>query len=50
MTTCLLLYMHIAGPGLIKRFRPDLQEKFSGLFDDDTILDYIYHCNAQQPR
>ncbi|XP_060572020.1 (Lyso)-N-acylphosphatidylethanolamine lipase-like isoform X2 [Ruditapes philippinarum] len=37
------------GPGLIKRFRPDLQAKFSHLFDDDTILDYIYHCNAQVP-
>ncbi|XP_045193546.2 (Lyso)-N-acylphosphatidylethanolamine lipase-like isoform X2 [Mercenaria mercenaria] len=37
------------GPGLIKRFRPDLQAKFSPLFDDDTILDYIYHCNAQSP-
>lgn len=37
------------GPGLIKRFRPDLQAKFSTLFDDDTMLDYIYHCNAQTP-
>ncbi|KAL4234358.1 Alpha/beta hydrolase domain-containing protein 4 [Mactra antiquata] len=37
------------GPGLIKRFRPDLQAKFSHLFDDDTMLDYIYHCNAQTP-
>lgn len=37
------------GPGLIKRFRGDLREKFSDLFDDDTILNYIYHCNAQRP-
>ena len=44
------VYLVITGPGLIKRFRPDLQEKFSGLFNDDTILEYIYHCNAQQPR
>ncbi|XP_052817503.1 (Lyso)-N-acylphosphatidylethanolamine lipase-like isoform X2 [Mya arenaria] len=37
------------GPGLIRRFRPDLQAKFAHLFDDHTILDYIYHCNAQTP-
>ena len=24
--------------------------KFSEMFDDETILDYIYHCNAQRPR
>ncbi|KAK3086338.1 hypothetical protein FSP39_017047 [Pinctada imbricata] len=37
------------GPGLVKRFRPDLQNKFSHMLDDDTIFDYIYHCNAQTP-
>lgn len=37
------------GPGLVKRFRPDLQKKFSDKEDDDTIFDYIYHCNAQTP-
>ncbi|KAK3584560.1 hypothetical protein CHS0354_030566 [Potamilus streckersoni] len=37
------------GPGLVKKFRPDLKEKFSDLFDDDTIFEYIYHCNAQKP-
>lgn len=37
------------GPGLIKRFRPDLQDKFASLFEDDTVLDYVYHCNAQTP-
>ncbi|XP_052229920.1 (Lyso)-N-acylphosphatidylethanolamine lipase-like isoform X1 [Dreissena polymorpha] len=37
------------GPGLITRFRPDLREKFVSVFDDNTILDYIYHCNAQTP-
>lgn len=47
-----LAIMRVAGPwgpGLFKRFRGDLQDKFSDLFDDDTILDYIYHCNAQEP-
>ncbi|KAL5021835.1 hypothetical protein ScPMuIL_000990 [Solemya velum] len=37
------------GPNLVKRFRPDLHEKFSDRFDDDTIFEYIYHCNAQHP-
>ncbi|XP_028392461.1 protein ABHD4-like isoform X2 [Dendronephthya gigantea] len=37
------------GPSLVRRFRPDLERKFSSLFDDDTILNYIYHCNAQKP-
>ena len=38
------------GPSVMRRFRPDLQVKFSSLFDDDTILNYFYHCNAQKPR
>ncbi|XP_067652239.1 (Lyso)-N-acylphosphatidylethanolamine lipase-like isoform X1 [Haliotis asinina] len=37
------------GPGLVKRFRPDLQTKFADLFADETIFEYIYHCNAQKP-
>ncbi|XP_066288463.1 (Lyso)-N-acylphosphatidylethanolamine lipase-like isoform X3 [Branchiostoma lanceolatum] len=37
------------GPGLVQRFRPDLQAKFSEVFDDDTIFSYLYHCNAQSP-
>ncbi|XP_062572428.1 (Lyso)-N-acylphosphatidylethanolamine lipase-like isoform X1 [Saccostrea cucullata] len=37
------------GPGLVRRFRPDLQDKFADTLDDDTIFDYIYHCNAQSP-
>ncbi|XP_046843579.1 1-acylglycerol-3-phosphate O-acyltransferase ABHD5-like isoform X2 [Xenia sp. Carnegie-2017] len=37
------------GPRLVHRFRPDLEEKFSEQFDDDTILNYVYHCNAQHP-
>ncbi|XP_013859955.1 (Lyso)-N-acylphosphatidylethanolamine lipase isoform X2 [Austrofundulus limnaeus] len=37
------------GPGLVNRFRPDFKSKFEDLFEDDTITQYIYHCNAQNP-
>lgn len=40
------------GPSLVQRFRPDLQRKYSRLLSDesdDTIFNYIYHCNAQKP-
>ncbi|XP_060762343.1 (Lyso)-N-acylphosphatidylethanolamine lipase-like isoform X2 [Neoarius graeffei] len=37
------------GPGLVNRFRPDFRSKFEDLFDDNTITDYLYHCNAQTP-
>ncbi|XP_069044918.1 (Lyso)-N-acylphosphatidylethanolamine lipase [Lepisosteus oculatus] len=37
------------GPVLVHRFRPDFKRKFEDLFDDDTMTDYIYHCNAQSP-
>ncbi|XP_066578973.1 (Lyso)-N-acylphosphatidylethanolamine lipase isoform X2 [Amia ocellicauda] len=37
------------GPGLVHRFRPDFKQKFEGVFDDDTMTEYIYHCNAQSP-
>ncbi|KAG8455483.1 hypothetical protein GDO86_001605 [Hymenochirus boettgeri] len=37
------------GPGLVQRFRPDLKRKFEEFFEDDTIMQYIYHCNAQTP-
>ena len=33
----------------MKYFRPDLRVKFEKLFDDDRILVYLYHCNAQIP-
>ena len=38
------------GPGLVTRFRQDFKIKFEDLFDDDTMTNYIYHCNAQTPR
>ncbi|KAJ3595766.1 hypothetical protein NHX12_005069 [Muraenolepis orangiensis] len=37
------------GPGLVGRFRQDFKRKFEDLFDDDTMTQYIYHCNAQTP-
>ncbi|MFT7800121.1 protein ABHD4-like [Arapaima gigas] len=37
------------GPGLVNRFRPDFKSKFEDLFDDNTMTEYIYHCNAQSP-
>ncbi|KAM3604882.1 uncharacterized protein V6R79_017411 [Siganus canaliculatus] len=37
------------GPGLVNRFRPDFKRKFEDLFEDDTMTEYIYHCNAQTP-
>nr|XP_014339676.1 PREDICTED: abhydrolase domain-containing protein 4-like [Latimeria chalumnae] len=37
------------GPGLVQKFRPDIKRKFEHLFDDETITEYIYHCNAQSP-
>ncbi|XP_003975934.1 (Lyso)-N-acylphosphatidylethanolamine lipase [Takifugu rubripes] len=37
------------GPGLVNRFRPDFKRKFEDMFEDDTMTQYIYHCNAQAP-
>ena len=40
------------GPSIIRKFRTDLVKKFEGLMGPekaDSILDYIYHCNAQHP-
>ncbi|XP_036374833.1 (Lyso)-N-acylphosphatidylethanolamine lipase-like isoform X2 [Megalops cyprinoides] len=38
------------GPSLLNRIRPDFKRKFEDLFEDDTMTEYIYHCNAQTPR
>ena len=38
------------GPALVHKTRPDIKHKFQAFFgpdDADLILDYIYHCNAQ---
>lgn len=42
-----------AGPGMVKKFRPDLGRRFAGEGDEgpdeQAVYDYIYHCNAQSP-
>ncbi|XP_039592865.1 1-acylglycerol-3-phosphate O-acyltransferase ABHD5 [Polypterus senegalus] len=37
------------GPSLVQRLRPDFKRKYSSLFDDNTVTEYIYHCNVQKP-
>ncbi|MXQ98555.1 hypothetical protein E5288_WYG008108 [Bos mutus] len=44
--------LRIAGPfglSLVQRLRPDFKRKYSSMFDDDTVTEYIYHCNVQTP-
>lgn len=47
-----LAAIRVAGPmgkSLVRNFRPDLKLRFSDEDEDETIFDYIYHCNAQTP-
>ncbi|XP_036808967.1 1-acylglycerol-3-phosphate O-acyltransferase ABHD5 [Oncorhynchus mykiss] len=37
------------GPMLIQTIRSDFKQKYSSVFDDNTVSDYIYHLNAQTP-
>ncbi|XP_078073018.1 1-acylglycerol-3-phosphate O-acyltransferase ABHD5 [Mustelus asterias] len=38
------------GPTLVQRLRPDFKQKFSLVCEDEnTVTEYIYHCNAQTP-
>ncbi|XP_077983319.1 (Lyso)-N-acylphosphatidylethanolamine lipase-like [Glandiceps talaboti] len=37
------------GPDLMKKGRRDIREKYSALFDDNTVPNYIFHCNARNP-
>uniref|UniRef100_A0A1A8P8B6 1-acylglycerol-3-phosphate O-acyltransferase ABHD5 n=1 Tax=Nothobranchius rachovii TaxID=451742 RepID=A0A1A8P8B6_9TELE len=37
------------GPALVQTLRPDFKRKFSSLFTDNTVSDYIYHLNVQSP-
>lgn len=39
-----------AGPALVQILRPDFKKKFSSMFSDNTVPDYIYHMNVQSPR
>ncbi|XP_077125100.1 1-acylglycerol-3-phosphate O-acyltransferase ABHD5 isoform X2 [Ranitomeya variabilis] len=44
--------LRLAGPlglSLVQRLRPDFKKKYSSMFEDDTVTEYIYHCNAQPP-
>ncbi|XP_034016372.1 1-acylglycerol-3-phosphate O-acyltransferase ABHD5-like [Thalassophryne amazonica] len=37
------------GPMLVQTIRSDFKQKYSSMFDDHTVSDYIYHLNAQTP-
>ncbi|XP_048883009.1 1-acylglycerol-3-phosphate O-acyltransferase ABHD5 isoform X1 [Brienomyrus brachyistius] len=37
------------GPTLVQTLRPDFKKKFSSMFNDNTVTEYIYHLNAQTP-
>ncbi|XP_056268864.1 1-acylglycerol-3-phosphate O-acyltransferase ABHD5-like [Pseudoliparis swirei] len=37
------------GPMLLQTIRSDFKQKYSSVFDDNTVPDYIYHLNAQTP-
>uniref|UniRef100_F6XKZ6 AB hydrolase-1 domain-containing protein n=2 Tax=Ciona intestinalis TaxID=7719 RepID=F6XKZ6_CIOIN len=39
------------GPGLIKRFRADFKTRYPEVTeqDENTVFEYIYHCNAGSP-
>lgn len=40
----------LSGPMLVQTIRSDFKQKYSSVFDDNTVSDYIYHLNAQTPR
>ncbi|KAM9852592.1 1-acylglycerol-3-phosphate O-acyltransferase ABHD5 [Aulostomus maculatus] len=37
------------GPSLVQTLRPDFKRKFSSMFSDNTVTEYIYHLNVQTP-
>ncbi|XP_035484464.1 1-acylglycerol-3-phosphate O-acyltransferase ABHD5 isoform X2 [Scophthalmus maximus] len=37
------------GPTLVQTLRPDFRRKFSSMFSDNTVSEYIYHLNVQTP-
>lgn len=37
------------GPTLLQTLRPDFRKKFSSMFTDNTVSEYIYHLNVQTP-
>ncbi|MEQ2197227.1 hypothetical protein XENOCAPTIV_025996, partial [Xenoophorus captivus] len=40
----------LAGLTLVQTLRPDFKKKFSSMFSDNTVSEYIYHLNVQTPR
>uniref|UniRef100_A0A3B5MGB3 1-acylglycerol-3-phosphate O-acyltransferase ABHD5 n=1 Tax=Xiphophorus couchianus TaxID=32473 RepID=A0A3B5MGB3_9TELE len=36
-------------PTLVQTLRPDFKKKFSSMFSDNTVSEYIYHLNVQSP-
>ncbi|XP_060257996.1 1-acylglycerol-3-phosphate O-acyltransferase ABHD5 isoform X1 [Ovis aries] len=45
----MILLGHNLGLSLVQRLRPDFKRKYSSMFEDDTVTEYIYHCNVQTP-
>lgn len=45
-----MLFAVPVGPALVQILRPDFKKKFSSMFLDNTVPEYIYHMNAQSPR
>lgn len=45
-----VLFVVPVGPALVQILRPDFKKKFSSMFVDNTVPEYIYHMNAQSPR
>lgn len=43
-------FSHHVGPGLVQIVRPDFKKKYSAMFNDSTVPEYIYHLNVQSPR
>ncbi|KAJ8004853.1 hypothetical protein DPEC_G00140620 [Dallia pectoralis] len=37
------------GPTLVSTLRPDFKKKYSSVFSDNRVTDYIYHLNVQTP-
>lgn len=43
-------YFIFSGPMLLQTIRSDFKQKYSSVFEDNTVSEYIYHLNAQTPR
>jgi len=43
------MFLFYAGAKVVSFFRTDLIRKFDD-FDDDTVAQYVFQCNARKPR